>query len=452
MRGPTPTGGGRSTRRRARPGRPAPAGPRPPPGGWVALLRGRHPAYITWDEYERNLARLRENQARADARGAVRPGPALLAGLLVCARCGRRLFVRYDARRRPAGDLRLQAGARTTTGARPANRSPGPPWSASSASRRWRRWRRPPWSCRSPRPRRWSASALTSSGCGSSGGSAPPSRPTAPAAGSGWRSQNTASSPASWSVSGRTPWPPSNGSRRGTRGSGTPPRGSPRRSATASAGWPADVPALWHAPDDDRRRAQGDPPPVGRAGGRGRGRGQRARRRHHPLGGGPADGRRGHPPGRPPRAVEHLCGPLRPRAAPWPPRGCRAAAIAARLNAEGFRPPKRREQFGRQGVADLLRQLGLRRPALPLGVAGRARAPRSGGSRNWPAPCRCPRSPSTPGCGGGGAGRRGPPASPAAPPVDPLGRRSRGRAAAARTPPGCHQRGGRRPGRRHAHE
>jgi hypothetical protein len=42
--------------------------------------------------------------------------------------------------------------------------------------------------------------------------------------------------------------------------------------------------------------------------------------------------------------------------------GLRPAAIAERLNAEGFRPPKRRERFGWQGIADLLRQLGLDTP------------------------------------------------------------------------------------------
>src|SRR5207249_799174 len=42
--------------------------------------------------------------------------------------------------------------------------------------------------------------------------------------------------------------------------------------------------------------------------------------------------------------------------------GLTAEAIAARLNAEGYRPPKRREQFGRQGVQELLRDLGVRAP------------------------------------------------------------------------------------------
>src|SRR5207244_5801023 len=49
----------------------------------------------TWDQYEANLARLQANRARAEAMGAVRDGPALLAGLVVCARCGCRLIVHY---------------------------------------------------------------------------------------------------------------------------------------------------------------------------------------------------------------------------------------------------------------------------------------------------------------------------------------------------------------------
>jgi hypothetical protein len=40
--------------------------------------------------------------------------------------------------------------------------------------------------------------------------------------------------------------------------------------------------------------------------------------------------------------------------------GLGAEAIAERLNAEGYRPPKRRERFGRQGVLALLHRLGLR--------------------------------------------------------------------------------------------
>jgi hypothetical protein len=40
--------------------------------------------------------------------------------------------------------------------------------------------------------------------------------------------------------------------------------------------------------------------------------------------------------------------------------GLAAGAIAQRLNAEGYRPPKRRERFGAQGIQDLLQRLGVR--------------------------------------------------------------------------------------------
>jgi hypothetical protein len=84
--------------RRQRPGRPSTGRRVIEPAAWLVLLPDRLPAYITWEQYERNLARLRANQARADAIGAVRDGPALLTGLVVCARCQHRLTVRYGRR------------------------------------------------------------------------------------------------------------------------------------------------------------------------------------------------------------------------------------------------------------------------------------------------------------------------------------------------------------------
>jgi hypothetical protein len=41
--------------------------------------------------------------------------------------------------------------------------------------------------------------------------------------------------------------------------------------------------------------------------------------------------------------------------------GLSAKAIAERLNAEGYRPPKRRRRFGQQGIRDLMHRLGLTR-------------------------------------------------------------------------------------------
>ena len=66
------------------------------PDEWLVLLPNHCPSYISPEQYERNQARLAANRACADAMGAVRTGPALLAGLVVCARCGCRLNVHYD--------------------------------------------------------------------------------------------------------------------------------------------------------------------------------------------------------------------------------------------------------------------------------------------------------------------------------------------------------------------
>jgi DNA invertase Pin-like site-specific DNA recombinase len=60
------------------------------------LLRDRLPAYLSWDEYLVNQQRLHANQARAATAGAVRTGAALLAGLLRCGQCRRRLRIAYD--------------------------------------------------------------------------------------------------------------------------------------------------------------------------------------------------------------------------------------------------------------------------------------------------------------------------------------------------------------------
>jgi DNA invertase Pin-like site-specific DNA recombinase len=63
---------------------------------WLVLLPNRCPAYISPEQYERNQERLQANRARAEAQGAARSGSALLAGLVVCARCGCRMNVHYD--------------------------------------------------------------------------------------------------------------------------------------------------------------------------------------------------------------------------------------------------------------------------------------------------------------------------------------------------------------------
>ncbi len=82
--------------RRKKPGRPSTGRVVIEPEGWTVLLQDRFPAYICWEQYERNMARLKANRAKAEEMGAVGRGPSLLAGLLVCAKCGNRMTVRYN--------------------------------------------------------------------------------------------------------------------------------------------------------------------------------------------------------------------------------------------------------------------------------------------------------------------------------------------------------------------
>jgi DNA invertase Pin-like site-specific DNA recombinase len=96
---------GRSTLdpRRRQPGRPCTGRVRVGQDGWLVYLPGVLPAYISVEQYERNMQRLEANRSRAKSLGAVRDGPALLAGLVACGRCGSKMTVRYQ--RGPGGKL-----------------------------------------------------------------------------------------------------------------------------------------------------------------------------------------------------------------------------------------------------------------------------------------------------------------------------------------------------------
>ncbi len=66
------------------------------PQEWAVCLKDRHPAYITWEQYERNVRRIASNSTRVPGRGVPRHGVSLLAGLVVCGRCGLRMMSRYN--------------------------------------------------------------------------------------------------------------------------------------------------------------------------------------------------------------------------------------------------------------------------------------------------------------------------------------------------------------------
>ncbi len=81
--------------RRKIPGRPGTGQTRLPMEQWPVLRRDAFPAYITWQQYLANQERLKQNASQFETRGAPREGPSLLAGLVTCARCGRRMYVGY---------------------------------------------------------------------------------------------------------------------------------------------------------------------------------------------------------------------------------------------------------------------------------------------------------------------------------------------------------------------
>lgn len=65
---------------------------------WEVLIKDHHEGYISWETYERNQKQIRDNAAMKGAmtRGPVKSGKSLLAGLLRCRRCGRKLHVSYS--------------------------------------------------------------------------------------------------------------------------------------------------------------------------------------------------------------------------------------------------------------------------------------------------------------------------------------------------------------------
>jgi DNA invertase Pin-like site-specific DNA recombinase len=70
------------------------------PTEWPVRIDNAHAAYITWETYMKNRDKLHDNRARRrdGTRGAPREGAALLGGLVLCGRCGRRMSPCYASR------------------------------------------------------------------------------------------------------------------------------------------------------------------------------------------------------------------------------------------------------------------------------------------------------------------------------------------------------------------
>ena len=68
---------------------------RKPREQWLALLPNSHEGYVSWEQYQQIQQAIAENVRGSGPPGAVQGGAALLAGLLRCLRCGRKLTVLY---------------------------------------------------------------------------------------------------------------------------------------------------------------------------------------------------------------------------------------------------------------------------------------------------------------------------------------------------------------------
>jgi len=67
------------------------------PEDWTFLHTEAHPGYISWEQFQRNQRRLDDNCTctAEDRRGPAREGTALLQGIVLCGRCGRRMTIHY---------------------------------------------------------------------------------------------------------------------------------------------------------------------------------------------------------------------------------------------------------------------------------------------------------------------------------------------------------------------
>ncbi len=84
--------------RKKKPGRPNTGRVTQALDDWYVLIPDHHPAYISWAQFEANRDRLRANRNVFQAGGVAREGSALFVGLLYCGKCGARMAVHYIGR------------------------------------------------------------------------------------------------------------------------------------------------------------------------------------------------------------------------------------------------------------------------------------------------------------------------------------------------------------------
>jgi hypothetical protein len=79
---------------------------------WEVLILDHHEGYIGWTDFERNQRLISDNANGKGfmSRGSVRRGQALLAGLLRCCHCGRKLHVAYSGADGDVGRYHCRSG------------------------------------------------------------------------------------------------------------------------------------------------------------------------------------------------------------------------------------------------------------------------------------------------------------------------------------------------------
>ncbi len=78
---------------------------------WEICLHNRYPAYIAWDEFVANQAKLRANSLkyREEQPGVARKGQALLQGIVRCGRCGALFHLHYSGKQGEWPEYRCSA-------------------------------------------------------------------------------------------------------------------------------------------------------------------------------------------------------------------------------------------------------------------------------------------------------------------------------------------------------
>jgi DNA invertase Pin-like site-specific DNA recombinase len=342
--------------RRQRAGRPATGRTVAASGDWLVLLPDRLPAYITWAEYTANVARLQANRARADTLGVAREGPALLTRLALCAQCGRRMAVHY------AGDDRHYAYAcgrmRIDYGLAACQHVAGPALDAFVSQHVLAALQPAALELsleaathveqeRADLDRLWQQRVERAAYEAERAGRQyrlvePENRLVARHLEREWEEQLATHLRLADEY---------------RRFQETQPRGLSPAERAAIRQLAADIPALWQAPTTTAADRKAIVRQVIRRVVVAAGASERVRVTLEWVGGGRTAGEVIRPVARLEQLTYYpqLCARARQLAT----EGLAAAAIAERLNAEGYHPPKRREHFGAQGIQDLLQRLGV---------------------------------------------------------------------------------------------